>query len=326
MSILDRGKLTLSNMAMKTAARSLKAISDHPAAASIAIRDAIRADADHLYQIWHRDKSKGRMDIDARLTWVSGCCGSGKTELTFAAARNAAHNGYRVVTLTTDNNYPWRWRRDESDVIDLREDWPRSCETRISELESRLADPGLITVIVLVPVLSKLSVEMADAILPLRQLIIDNLPDQCLLVLDDLYSPDPLPRILPKLQDTLRRTGSRAIVSSQDVPEGLSEQLTSDDYHITMRLLHPSGLSSDHRDLREGMGYLHMNGEVIPIEGDYEFDLDPKKVLPGQVREVITRLENILSREGNLTHIGRLEAVARACGYRSWHAAQGRRP
>jgi hypothetical protein len=310
---------------MKAAARSLKTTADHPATALIAIRDAIRVDADHLYQIWHRDKSEGRIDIDARLTWVSGCIGSGKPELTYAAARNAARNGYRVITVTTDNNYPYRWRRDERVVIDLRKSWPHSCETYMSELKSQLADPAIINLAVLVPELLKLSVEETNPILQLRQMILDNLPDHCLFVMDDLFYFHPLPPVLPQLQSALHRTGSRAIVSSQDVPEGISEQLTSDDCHITMRLLHPSGLEKDHSTLREGIGFLHIDGEVLPIEGDYEFDLYPNSVFSEQAREVITRLEHILSREGILTHIGRLEAVARACGYRSWHAAQGRR-
>ncbi|MFX4299878.1 hypothetical protein [Pseudosulfitobacter pseudonitzschiae] len=324
MNSFNRGKLSLSNNAVKVAARKLQETESHPAAASIAVRAALREDAQNIYELWHRDKSKGRIGVDASLTWVNGCAGSGKTELTYAAARHAARNGCRVVTLTTDHSYAMRWHDEDRVLVDLREVWPHSEDQIRSRIGPHLGNPGLINLTVLIPVLIKLPEELIGASASLRKYLIDHLPDKSLFVVDDLYNPFPPEPFLPGLREALQKTGSSAIISTQVVPERLSENIHENECQITMRLLDPPQIEYDHTNLREGMGYLHSNGEVIPIEGDYEFDLDPEKIHSGAIRKAILRLEKNLSEGECLSHISRLEAIARACGYRSWHAAQGR--
>lgn len=324
MEFFNRGKLPLSNTAMKVAARNLQQFADHAAAASIAIRAALREDAKNTYELWHRDKSKGRIGVDAPLTWVSGGCGSGKTELTYAAARHAARNGYRVVTITTENNHPFRWQKGDRVTVDLRESWPHSAEEITRQLMPQLSNAALINLIILCPVLMKSGVDAIPQMEQVRRLVIDALPRECFLVIDDPFSPYPMEPILPKLRSALGKTASMAIISSPYLPDAHSEVIAQGECLISMRMVEPYDCGFDHRNLREGMGYLHFNGEITAIEGDYEFDLDPAYVLSDQVRKAIERLEKILNTGETHTHMDRLEAVARACGYRSWHAAQGR--
>lgn len=324
MNLHHSGKFPLSSTAMKIAARNLQQFADHPAVASIAIRHAVRADTDHLYKLWHRNKSEGQTSVDAALTWVSGCCGSGKTELTFAAARHAARNGRRVVTLTTDHSYAMRWHDEDRVLVDLREGWPHSEDQIRSRIGPHLVNPGLINLTVLIPVLIKLREELIGVAASLRKYLINHFPHESLFVVDDLYNPYPQEPFLPGLREALHKTGSSAIISTQVVPERLSETILENDCQITMRTLDPPQTGLDYKNLREGMGYLHIHGEVIPIEGEYEFSLDPERILCGALMEAISRLEKNLSGRDCPTHISRLEAIARACGYRSWHAAQGR--
>lgn len=62
-----------------------------------------------------------------------------------------------------------------------------------------------------------------------------------------------------------------------------------------------------------------------PVLGGFEFSLEPVSVYTEAAQRVMRKIEDGLGAHQAETHIQRLELVARSCGYRSWHAAQGRR-
>lgn len=89
---------------------------------------------------------------------------------------------------------------------------------------------------------------------------------------------------------------------------------------------------ADTSRLQLGEGLLRVGDELIGVDAGYEpsdlirvrKDFVAPSTYAPQVYEVVARIDALVRSDPPTTHIARLELVARACGYRSWHAAQGR--
>lgn len=81
----------------------------------------------------------------------------------------------------------------------------------------------------------------------------------------------------------------------------------------------------DLQDLQEGNGYLMAAGNSVPVQGGHEDTVPPDPIINDRTKALIDRITQKVKLHSAGTHMERLELVARCCGYRSWHAAQGHR-
>lgn len=325
MTFFNRGKLPLSNNAIKCAVRCLQAEPARPDRAAIAIRQALCEDATVVFEVNNRSDLKGRISVDAPLTWVSGCCGSGKNELVHGASRSAARNGRRIVMITADARVVQRWHKADVRVIDLREiEFDQSVDLQ-SLIDASLEDGSIACLIILIPVLTKLTTEAAAAFDHLYPHVISRLPKGAFFIIDEVLLSHGTINFLRGMRNSLSSLGSYAMITCFRIPAACLPEVSSEDCYIQMRDACSPKAAVSCRSMREGEGLLALNGETIPIEGDYEFSVSPPLVLSDHVLSVIKRLEERLMKGVAQGHIAHLEAVARSCGYRSWHAAQGRR-
>ena len=323
MAFYQFGKFNLSTDAMKVAARSLQLHVDYPTRAAIALREGLHCDANHLFRVWRRKNREGLLGVDAVLNWVIGNTGSGKQKLTFAAARHAARHGYRVVTITTDTAYPSHWHSQDRAVVDLRDGWPHSAD-QIKEKLAPLSNPELISLIVLVPFTMRCSDVSAGHVSDVTTYIIDNFPPRSCLVVDEQHCALP-PVQVDALRAAFKRKQSRAIFSCKSPKDADERNIGDDDTLILMRLDADPCVGIEWKNLEANTGYLRAeDGSYIPIEGANEFRSEPERILSKPRSKAIARLEKSLRKYPPDSHMDYLETMARVCGYRNWHAAQGR--
>ncbi|MFG6572036.1 hypothetical protein ACGYLO_10565 [Sulfitobacter sp. 1A13353] len=312
----NQGKFALSNAAMKLAARR---VASNPDKIEAAVRAAMWHDASAFFGINNRFDKSVRYEVIAPIVWVSGCTGSGKHELTHAASRSAGRAGAQVITLTTLPDMAYRWHEDEREVFDIREKTLEVAELR--RLMKR-NDPHLI---IRLPVLAKACPERISEVQIFIEEVIQLLNENMIFVIDRfVLDVVNLPKLMQHLRAQIRTTGVSAIVSIEE-RKFSADLVMKGDAEIVMRGIDSTDFDGALPELIEGEGFLVQNGKVIPVLSDYEFTYEPMHVLPAKARNVVKRLKAQLSGGGDLGHIGRLDAVARACGYRNWHTAQGRR-
>jgi len=310
-----QGKFALSNAAMKLAARR---VASNPDQIEAAVRAAMWHDASAFFAINNRFDESVRYEIIAPIAWVSGSSGSGKTELMHAASRNAARAGAQVITLSGYCEVAHRWHEDDRAVLDLRDH-----RLEVAEMESfmKRCEPYLI---IALPNIFKSRPDHIEAIQDFIMKVIENLSDGMVLVIDEVVLDLlALPRMVAQLRTHLASRGINAIISMQDRND-IAPYVVEGDAEIVMRSFNETDFNGALLELVEGEGFLVQNGKVAPVLSDYEFTDKPMHVLPAEAQKVVERLKAQLTDGGNLGHIGRLDAVARACGYRDWHTAQGR--
>ena len=312
----NQGKFALSNAGMKLAARRL---ADYPDQVEAAVRAAMWYDTPSFFGIRNRFDKNVRYEVVAPITWVSGCAGSGKTELMHAASRDAARAGAQVVTLSGYCEVAHRWHEDDRAILDLRDH-----RLEVSEMERflRRCEPYLI---IALPIISKCHPDQIAAIQDFIEKVFDKLSDGMVLVIDEVVlEVMALPYLIVQLRKKLADRRIHAMISMQE-RNHFAPHVVQRDAEIVMRGIDHTDFDGALLELIEGEGFLVQNGKVIPVLSDYEFTYEPMHVLPARAQNVVKRLKGQFSGGVNLGHIGRLDAVARACGYRNWHAAQGRR-
>lgn len=149
--------------------------------------------------------------------------------------------------------------------------------------------------------------------------ILDALPAKALIAVDEMDWRSVRDRnmILP--------TRKGQLVGLTQIDDDVEHLRKPEDAFVGMFTPSPSGGGRVRKLLREGEAvYLTVDDEievVSPYTG-HEIGLP---LLSKDEQSVALKLEDMRPRLEKLTHTERLEAVAKSCGYRSWHAAQGRR-
>lgn len=312
----NQGKFALSNAAMKLAARR---VASNPDQIEAAVRAAMWHDASAFFGINNRFDENVRYEVIAPMTWVSGCTGSGKTELMHAASRDAARAGAQVVTLSGYCEVAHRWHEDDRAILDLRD---HRLEGSEMERFLRRCEPYLI---IALPIISKCHPDQIAAIQDFIEKVFDKLSDGMVLVTDEVVLElMALPHLIAQLRKKLAARRIHAMISMQERND-FAPYVVEGDAEIIMRGIDHTDFDGALPELIEGEGFLVQNGKVTPVLSDYEFTYEPMHVFPAKAQNVVERLKTQLSGGGVVGHIRRLDAVARACGYRDWHAAQGRR-
>lgn len=329
----NSGKLRLSTAAMKIAAWQLA--DGESGQASRAIRAALCHDNPYPIALDIRDgnMTPSRVELQSRVTWLVGVTGSGKTEAAHAGLRAAARAGHLTAHITAGNDIYRRWHRSEVSAFDFtaaekHDDLP------LPDLVAALSDRNRIHIRLSTPYAHTLK-GVDFSIEPFLDAMEQSRAPRTILIEEAEWRHAGLVDRLKSL--IMKRPDHRFIIAVQDAQAVESAIDPSRDAVIAMRscdtpqmmrhldLVGAPHLKSECHYLREGEGFLIQAGEARPVLCGYEFQLDPDPVLAGSEAErAIRHLKESIQETAPRTHTERLEAVARACGYRSWHAAQGR--
>jgi hypothetical protein len=322
------GRFPLSSSAMKAAARALARIPD---SGFTAIMAGLRHDGPNPFNVTLRGRPDQQVRLDQPLIWLSGAVGSGKTEAAVSLMKAATRSGYRTVSTSTHNGTLSRWSSEERLGIDLTDKGADPDAVRDALLLAKAAFCGMSAghLGIVLPNLDKAPRGTAEALLPALTDLFNILDGETRLVLTDPGLPVPdLLRIASPLREAAIRTGSQVIIETGRPPHVLCEGVLPEDGQLMMYDPERADMSC----LRLGEGLLRVGGDLIEVGTGYEspdlrYDgkdfLIPPSHAP-QVHEVAARIDARVRSDPPATHIARLELVARACGYRSWHAAQGR--
>jgi len=328
MTPVRSGKLPLSSAAMKVTARALSSgMSGHGA-----LMAALRHEEPKPFSLSLRGKPDQRVQIDQPLVWISGAVGSGKTEATVSLMKDATRVGYRTVSTSTHNATLHRWRPEERVAIDLREveDDPEaiSCKLRLAKVA--FCGKSAAHLGILLPNLHKSSVSMAEDLVPALVELSTLLDVETRIVLSDPgHLVTDLLSLVAPLREAAIRSGSQVLIETSRPFRVLGQSILDED---GLLLMYTPEAGPDQSSLRSEEGLLRVGETFMAIDTGYEApdlvragrDFFAAPSHPQNVYEVAKRIDERVRSDPTATHIGRLELVAQACGYRSWHAAQGR--
>ena len=338
--LFSHGKLALSSAAIKVAAEHLK--QNH--APEHVIMAGLRHDNPYPCKIGL--PKTGDIPIGPGPVWVFGCAGSGKTELFHTASVDLARVGYRTLLVSGRGYHHSKWSPDESrsillshedagpDGINLSDpDWPNALDMRMRE---HFSEPAVFNVTIVIPFWMKMGSDSAR----ISEIVMDTVstslpPDVGILIENVILHGDAL----DGLRRILNRTTPPPVFVSPEMMPGCLDAVKTGDPKIFMRMVGPNEHITRHAPeltpeivercsmFFEGMGILSHDGEMTEILVRYDGPAQMPRVLArqpaGRAIEALKARLSSAARPG--THMGRFEAVSRACGYRSWHAAQGRR-
>lgn len=269
--------------------------------------------------------------------FVSGDIGVGKTELLQTWMRLAAEDGYRSLFLCRKIIQNW----DDQDVVSL--DGPASAD----EIEGIVAKARDALLRADVSHIHASMVPYADRQDLFRLLvhktvreIIDNRRQDFVFAIDDMdWSQDQ--ELLREICDYANVTPSFRFFTTSLITADLpAENFVLKPTELLMRTVRKDQMMAGELDRSLlGKGCFYQNKDSDGVYRTYtrsRSGLHTPTRLREPVRKVtsclpppallaIKRLESALRIHPHSTHTERLEMVARACGYRSWHAAQGKK-
>lgn len=243
------------------------------------------------------------------LAWVSGSSGSGKTEAANSWLRDAVTSGRPAVMVTTETRFWSQWHPEDVLIIqeyerDLIRDRVRRSERPFTLIVSKPPQTD-----------RQGGSVMRDMFLD----ALDALPRDGLLVADEMHwgsVPD---------RETLTSLNSGQLILLAQSDEAIRHLRRPEDGFFGA-LLPRNTIPGDPRaDLRTGEAFYEALNVRIKVDFPYHPDLFGASFLRKPERLALSKLEPNKEALRRVTHMEKLEAVARACGYRSWHAAQGRR-
>jgi hypothetical protein len=324
------GRFPLSSAAMKAVARAL---THNPESGFDALMAGLRHDDPTPFSVSLRGCPDRRVALDRPLTWLSGAVGSGKMETALSFMKGATRSGYRTVSTSTHNGILGRWRSEERLAINLiqKEADPVALSRALRLAKAAFYGKSAGHLGILLPNLHEAPLSMAQALVPALTELSTLVDGETRLVLSDPgFLVQDLLRIVLPLREAAIKSGSQVIIETCRSLQALGPGVLPEDGQLLM--YNPMSADSELSRLQTGEGLLRVGGELMGVDTGYEPSnllregnefFTPPSHAP-QVHEVADRIDARFRSDPRATHIGRLELVARACGYRSWHAAQGR--
>lgn len=344
--LIEHGKLPLSQGAMKAAAKSLKALNDNPGKALDALRAGLRHDMPRALIFPAKAGSWPEIRITAPLTWYISEIGSGAKEVSNAIARTAAGNGWNTIRNFATNELAARWHPDEV-IVQNFYDTPKGISDR--PMTRRMASPqevlerrlGLKDVLarhgqgrqfaleIMAPDLCRLPDPLFREYCAYYRDLAAQMSEGTLVILDLWHFDLSALRDLSTLLRFHARTkGCQVLLHVRGVGKDFSEWgIGSEDGLIFGKSsVQVDGIGVDFGQFKEGQCLIPTQSGPIELEGPYfGLDLDRPSVFGPDLLAIAERMAEKISEQRPKTHIERLEIVARGCGYRDWHAAQGRK-
>lgn len=338
------GKFAMSSPAMKVAAQVLRSHSQPDGASFHAVMAGLRKDNPYPLYVLSRDKKKTAICLSSSLAWLSGDIASGSSQVAHAWQKASVRAGYRSVYITMDNSSYWDWSEDERHVLNLTDidgmamhDIKSCMDAAVEQMNNTTAHHLHIQV----PNLSKANDNISKNYIEVASHFGEFIDNQTRVFFKDTGLPKAeLSRLTEYFRELARKADSQVIVETKRMPDISSLMQENKDDVILMRQLTQPPLDPkmfneltlpDFTVLKEGQGY-HWNGRAYfqPIEAPYD-DAQPdvsgnvEKTQSKDTDRVVSKIEEARRKSLPKTHMECLEIVARACGYRNWHAAEGRR-
>lgn len=308
-------KLNLSAAAIKAAAKTLKSLKDADArgAAAEAVRAGLRQDAPEPFVLFGPDDAE--VTLSNPVAWVVGASGCGKSEAAFAWLRFAAFCGHRTLFVGPEQTFLSRWHPQDLTVIDaVRDgDWQA---TLIRGFTSA-ATPHLA---LRIPFIQH---DHADNVLRTAVALVSAAA----------YAPKGMWIVLDEVDWRAHAVTWPAVAEAR--PDLRFVCLAQHSSHIAalirpqdarVRMWSASAQDAEERSLQnQGEALVDLPGGTRVLDTPYLWEDTPSRAVSDAAVAAIDRLSAALTAHAPGTHTERLETVARACGFRSWHAAEGRR-
>lgn len=339
MSQFSNDKLNLSVSAMKAMAKTLKAAAHWDAVplAHAAVRSGLRHDAPEPLSLTREGGEP--LFFTQLVVWISGDPGSGKSEMAHTWIRDAARSGHRTLWLDTHTSFAKRWSENDVLVID----------TRVSENDHKQNAVQNVSNKTVVVVESQRTQDLRTQILE----ALDPREHRHVHILVDRYTPFSLEHTsrMSMIMSTIHRHAPEGMMVALDEinwqqersaryllgpsdkniklmclaqTNGILDNLIEDDDGYLLMQSVKKNKDLYRLNLRTGEGLVRGEGQTIYRDLRYVAGETPSLSLNADARMAIKRLTQDLRSQQPQTHMERLACVARMCGYRSWHAAEGR--
>lgn len=313
-----KGQLALSSFSIKLMAK----VFGETGSADAAVRAALRNDIPSRLSVMLEGSDQA---VDNQVIWVFGTTGAGGSEMAVSFAKENSARGGKTCFITPRTVF-YRLPAQETYYSGLG--WNLGY---ISENVEMLDHP--FCVLTVRNVCRSVEDHAADFLSALK--VVDLL-DADLIVLDDvLWSVYPAEAAA--FVNKMRRLGKRLIVMSMEwrlVPRDaiipsdavlLMKSVTGEEYQkdLFSRLSWFSHEQPPHEKVLQfapGEGFLISMTKFGRFTAHYRYT--DASYLPEPAVRAVTMLQKKDRRD---PYMARLDAAARACGYRSWHAAQGRK-
>lgn len=311
-------KLNLSAGAIKAAAKTLETFKDADLRrrATESLCAGLRQDILEPFVVI--DMSGTPVPVPNPVTWVSGSSGCGKTEHAFAWLKIAANFGRRTLFVGPESGLIGRWHPEDIVVIDAVQDpdWQ-------SALIRGLTASSAAHIALVLPFNQHghdRNVTISEAALSSLR---THAPAGLRIALDEMDWKALAP-VWPGTAAS--RPDLRFVCMAQYAPD-ITPLIRLEDAHIQMRSISRHDLrdTPDLTSLREGQAVMRTDQGMRRYDTLYIADEKPSRALYEPARMAIDRMTSALAAHAPSTHTERLETVSRACGFRSWHAAAGRK-
>ena len=323
------GKLDLTTDAVKVVAKRLERSHEDGGSPKAAIMAGLRFDNEPRYCFTNKsivgsDEPPHWVNLRNPMKVISGSQGCGKTRLLKIWTQLAAEKGFSSLSVSAE--MPRRWADEDLFVIDgptTVAGSPRVAEEVRRSL--RKGDVPHLCVVIANPVVHReLNRQFVRQVL---RDVYENGHDDVFVTVDDFEWGEDTDLLSWIAQASETRTFQFATTTRRSTDFSMKDfsKLPSE-----LRMYSDSSADRMHagfnrQDLK--IGQFMLNGFLDAVYDTPEELGDPRKSRLGDAAmRAVGRLEAELLKGNVHTHTDRLNAVAKACGFRSWHAVQGRRP
>lgn len=325
--MFDNGRLSLSQGAMKSAASFIKNNANDLHCALGALRVGLRKDAPEALAI---SKNEAEIRIGSPLTWYLGGDGAGGARNACALARGAARRGWSVINVTWNPNAQMHWSpRDHVHLLPEVEDMRsgKAAADLAAAMEKLQVSKSLVATIQM-PGWVKISEKEQPVCIDFLRAIGNALQPGVFLIVDRWTGPEEMETDLcGLLRARAKMVGAQVILLRDDM--AWTDPRIEDADGLIVGHSHTSPTLPDHdqRIFDETKVAVRIEGEftVVTISAE-DGAFYQRPIFDDKFDRAVDRLQRGIDAGKLETHTHRLNAVARACGYADWHAAQGRKP
>lgn len=308
-----------STVAIKVAAKTLGETQSARAALMAALRH------DHPLTV-SVTMGGAKTHLEHPVIWVFGVTGSCKTHMATAWARAAGSSGHKTCFITTKPGLHNAFPSIESVLL--------TGSASEDELRNALASPHVPVTMVLVDPVQKTGDAHSEGVMKAATAFIAS---DCDLIIVDDFSRRPLATdAIEMIAEHARRSQKRVIILADDWNHMRFGLIKENDAVLVMRSVN----GPEFTDLllknipwdRGTLCFRHLSaldigkGVLMSSDGFYAFEgpYDPSSstMFDAPTNRAITALE---SSPRATTHTDRLNALALACGFKGWHAVEGRK-
>ena len=320
-----KNKLRLSPDAMRVVARSLLKPDDMGGTPRASIMAGLRHDKEHRVSFAEKisETDPDKMELihfHARMKFITGDFGSGKSSLMIRWGQMAAEHGYQTLSVSRD--FPRAWSESDICVIAV----PSDCsdvDTLRNDVRNALNRGEASLIHIMLPEFSIGSVSEADIIKAIISDFIADRRQNILFTIDD-FDWRGHQDVLFHLDRYAETAVFTFATTSQRTKTFPVEEFTSQPTEILMYSRHDEDkeyMGINREELQCGEFRVARAPETLYFVLNDPFKCGKSKLWDSAIR-AISHLERVKRNNGLSDYERCLWATARACGYLNWKTAQ----